>query len=256
LATRHHGETEARAEGLEGRIEDVFEWAAAHSREVVIGIVSFLVIGGGIAAGWEWNRRAAEDAQLQLAETELAYSQAMGAGPRSIFPAEPANPDQGVRAREAALAGFEAVAREHEGSLAAELAGIRAAEIEIELGRAEAAEQRLQLLADAARHEAMPRGAALRLRGYALEELGRWSDAGDAYGDAGGVARYPDRAAAWLSAADNYARAGDSARELGAYQQILELDLEFADRYQVTERLNALGSAPSEGTEPTAPPAG
>lgn len=254
MTTRHHGETEARAEGLEGRIEDVFEWATAHSRGVVIGIVSFLVIGGGIAAGWELNRRAAENAQRQLADVELAYNQAMGAGPRTVFPAEPANPEQGVRAREAALAGFEAVAREHEGSVAAELAGIRAAELEIELGRAVAAERRLQLLSDAAGRDALTRGVALRLRGYALEELGRFGDAGDAYGAAGGVAGYPDRAAVWLSAADNYARVGDSDRELAAYQQILDLDLEFADRNQVTERLNALGGASSAGTEPTAAP--
>ena len=242
MTTRHHGETEARTEGLEGRIEDVFEWATAHARAVVIAIVSSLVIGGGIAAGWELARRAAEDAQRQLAEVELAYNQAMGAGPRTVFPAEPANPDQGVRAREGALAGFEAVAREHEGSVAAELAGIRAAEIEIELGRAEAAEQRLQRFSDAAGRDTLTRGVALRLRGYALEELGRFGEAGDAYGAGGGVTGYPDRPAVWLSAADNYARVGDSDRELAAYQQILDLDPGFADRNQVTERLDALGS--------------
>ncbi len=252
MTTRHHGETEARAEGLEGRIEDVFEWATAHSRGVVIGIVSFLVIGGGIASAWELARRAAEDAQRQLAEVELAYNQAMGAGPRTVFPAEPANPDQGVRARESALAGFEAVGLEHEGSVAAELAGIRAAEIEIELGRVEAAEQRLQRFSDAVGLDTLPRGVALRLRGYALEEHGRFGAAGDAYGAAGGVAGYPDRPAVWLSAADNYARAGDSDRELAAYQQILDLDPEFADRNQVTERLDALGgaTAPSPLPEP------
>ncbi len=255
MTTRHHGETEARTEGFEGRIEDVFEWMTVHARGVVIGIVSFLVIGGGIAVRWELNRRAAEDAQRQLADVELAYNRAMGAGPRTVFPVEPANPDQGVRAREAALAEFELVAREHEGSVAAELAGIRAAEIEIELGRAGAAEQRLQRLSEAAGRDTLTRGVALRLRGYALEERERFGDAGDAYGAAGGVAGYPDRPAVWLSAADNYARAGDPDRELAAYQEILDLDLAFSDRNQVTERLNALGRGSSAGTKPAAAPA-
>ena len=52
----------------------------------------------------------------------------------------------------------------------------------------------------------------------------------------------------WLSSAESYARAADADGELAAYQQILELDPEYADRYQITERLNALGDAslPSE----------
>lgn len=251
MTTRHHGETEARVEGFEGRIEDAFEWASAHARAVVIGLVSFLVVGGGIAVAWDYNRRAAEQAQLQLAEVEVAFNMAMGASPRAVFPAEPANPDQAVRAREAALSGFEQVAFDHSGSVAAELAEIRAAELEVELGRYEAAEQRLLALSEALDADQLVRGVTLRLRGYALERLARPGDAGDAYAAAGGVAGYPDRAGVWLAAADSYARAGDADRQLVAYQQILELDPEFADRNQVTERLNALGgnaaAAPSLG---------
>jgi tetratricopeptide (TPR) repeat protein len=243
LTTRHHGETEARTEGFEGRIEDAFEWATAHAREVVIGIVAFLVIGGGIALGWELERRSAEEAQRHLAEVEIGYSLAMGASPRAAFPAEPANPDQAVRAREAALAGFEEVADHHAGSVGAEIAMLRAAEMEIELGRTEAAAERLQALADEADAASLTRGGALRLRGYALETLGRDGEAGEAYAAAGAVTGYPDRPAVWLSAADSYARAGDGDRELEVYQRIIELDPAFADQNQVTERLDALGGA-------------
>lgn len=250
MTTRHHGETEARAEGFEGRIEDAFEWAADHAREVVIGIVAFLVVGGSIAGALEWNRRSAEAAQRQLAEAEVAFSVAMGAPPRTVFPSEPANPDQARRAREAALASFDEVAAQRAGSVAAQLAGIRAAEMEIELGRADAAEQRLAALADSLDSDAFTRGVALRLRGYALEVLERYGDAGDAYAAAGAVEGYPDRPGAWLAAADDYARSGDADRELGAYQRLLELDAAFAERNQVPERIEALGAPTPAPTGP------
>ncbi len=250
MTTRHHGETEARAEGFEGRIEDVFEWITAHALQVVIGVIAFLAIGGSLAGAWEWSKRGAEAAQRQLAEAEIVYNQSMGAVPRAIFPPEPANPDQGVRAREAALEAFEAVAREHGGTVAAELAQVRAAEMELDLGRAAAAEQRLDALGESLDRDALVRGVALRLRGYALEELERWDEAGLAYAEAGAAEAYPDRPAAWLSSAESYRRAGDTDGELAAFQQILELDAEFAQRNDITGRLNALAGA-GESLPPT-----
>ena len=256
MTTRHHGETEARAEGLEGRIEDAFEWITDHAREVVTGVVAFLVVGGAAGGLWEWSSRRAAVAQGDLAAVEIAYNLAMGASPRMLFTAEPANADQALRAREAALAGFEAVGDDHSGSLAASLAQIRAAEMEIELGRADAAQARLGALASQLDAQDLKRAVALRLRGYALEELDRWGEAGIAYADAAGVEAYPDRPSAWLSSAESYARAGDADGEIAAYQQILELDPAFAESQQITERLNALagGGLPGAAPEPPATP--
>ncbi len=241
LTTRHHGETEARAEGFEGRIEDVFEWITAHAREVITGLLAFLVVGGTAAGLWEWSSRRAAAAQADLAAVELAYNLAMGSSPRTVFTAEPANADQALRARQAALAGFQAVSDEHPGSVASSIAQICAAEMEIELDRTDASQARLAALAAELDRSDLMRAVALRLRGYALEELGRWGEAGIAYADAAMIAAYPDRPAVWLSSAESYARAGDLDGELGAYQQILELDPAYAERQQITERLNALG---------------
>ncbi len=259
LTTRHHGETEARAEGFEGLIEDVFEWITAHAREVITGVGAFLIVGGTAAGFWEWSRRQAAAAQAELATVEIAYNLAMGSSPRTVFTAEPANADRALRAREAALAGFQGVSDEHPGSVAAAIGQIRAAEMEVELDRGDAAQARLDALAAELDRDELMRGVALRLRGYVLEELGRWGDAGIAYADAAMVASYPDRPAAWLASAESYARAGDADGELGAYQQILELDPAFAESQQITERLNALGggglpaAGPASGAGPGEP---
>jgi tetratricopeptide (TPR) repeat protein len=258
LTTRHHGETEARAEGFEGRIEDVFEWITDHARKVVIGVVAFLVVGGAAGGMWEWTQRRAAVAQSDLAAVQITYNLAMGSSVRSVFVAEPANADQAVRAREEAVAGFEAVSGDYPGSVASSLAQIRAAELEIELGRADAAQTRLEAAAAELDADDLVRGVALRLRGYALEELERWDEAGIAYAAAAGVQGYPDRPSVWLSAAGSYARAGDADGAADAYQQILELDPAFAESQQVTERLNALGGAglPGGAPEPSGLPTG
>ena len=49
MAQQQHGDTESRLDGFEARIQAGFEWANAHGREIVIGIVVFLLAGGVLA---------------------------------------------------------------------------------------------------------------------------------------------------------------------------------------------------------------
>jgi tetratricopeptide (TPR) repeat protein len=240
LTTRHHGETEARVEGFEGRIEDVFEWLTDHSKEVVIGVMAFLAIGGGISLLYERGQSQERAAQLQLSEVEDGFAQAMGGSRRALVLAEPANPEQASSAREEALTGLDGVIADHPSSLAATAAGLRAAEIQIAMGRLGDAEQRLGELAAELGSEHLLRPSVLRLRGFALEELQRFGEAAEMYAAAGAMENYYDRGASWLLAAMSYYRAGDAAGELAAYQEIEAVDPAVAEQQMVRDRMTAL----------------
>ena len=250
--TQHHGETERRREGFEARMEAGFEWLEAHAREVVAALAVLLLGGAGLALGYEWYRGAEESAQLALSRVEQRYLEGMGASRDDVVPVEPANADRARAAREEALAGYGAVASEY-GGLARDIAELRAAELEIGLGRLEAADTRL-LAAGEQISEDIVRAAALRLHGYALEELDRLEDAARAYEAAAAIEAYPAREDLWLAASEVRLRAGDPAGAASALREILVIAPEAAERRGLVERIEgleaSLPSAPGGAGEP------
>jgi len=247
VTTPHHGETEAPPQGLDQRLEEAFERLGEYGREIVIGLIVFAVVGSALAGAWEWNRRQAEQQQRALSEVEIALNRGLGANPRAVFPAEPANSEQALAARGQALAAFDALASEYAGSIAGQLATLRAAELEIDLGRRTAAIERLRALVPTLDADSVVRAVALRLQGYALEAGESYAEAAEAYASAGAIDVYPDRPAVWLSAANNYARVGDTDGQTIAYQNMLQLDPVFAEKQGVAEHLNRLaGQAAAE----------
>ena len=240
--TQHqrHGETERAREGFEATLERGFEWLEANSKPVLGFLAGLILLGGAVALGFEWSERQAEAAQAQLDEVERGYFEAMGASPVAFYVTEPANQDLARRAREAALAGYGQVVADHAGSVAEQVAQIRAAEVEIGLGRLEDAEQRLAAAADEMDADSPLRATALRLRGYALEELERFADAAAAYESAAAVESYPGRESVYLAAGESWLRAGDSARALGAFRETLVLAPAWAEREGLVERVAGL----------------
>jgi len=240
--TQHqrHGETERAHEGFEARLEVVFEWLEDNSKPVLGALAALVLLGAAVAVIFEWSAGQAESAQAQLDAVERDYFEAMGANPFALYVAEPANREQAQRARETALAGYEQVSVDHRGSVADHVAQIRAAEVEVELGELDAAEQRLATAADEMDEDSPLRATALRLRGYALEQLGRFADAAAAYEAAGAIESYPAREGLYAAAGESWLRAGDSARALGAFRETLALAPAWAERQGLVERVAGL----------------
>jgi tetratricopeptide (TPR) repeat protein len=248
MATQRHGDTEAPAEGFEARLQAGFEWVAAHPRHVLITIGGLLLIGLGVAIGYEWQTRTRENAARGLARVEQRFAESMGGDRRLALIPEPANADQAARSREEALEGLETFIAE-QGGRPVQIASIRAAEMELDLGRAEAAETRLRALtADMAEADPL-RGVALRLLGVVLEEQGRPAEAAGVYAQVAEVEAYPDPGAVWLSAAEAYERAGLPEQAADAYRQVIDADPAYAGSKQVADRI-ALLEFRAESPEP------
>src|SRR5512136_786655 len=129
---RPHSDTQARLEGFEARLQDAFAWANEHAREIVLGAVAVLLVGGIAAGIFEWRRRQSDAAETELAKIESEFANAMGAGPGEYFVPEPANAEQATKARETALGELDAFIQKQGATPLAALAGIKAAEIEVD----------------------------------------------------------------------------------------------------------------------------
>jgi predicted negative regulator of RcsB-dependent stress response len=255
MTPRQHGDTETRLAGFEARLQDGFAWANDHGREIMVagGIV---LLVAAIAAGiFEWRRQKAEAMETELARIEARFTSAMGANPGEYFVPEPANAEQATKAREAALVELDAfIAKSGAGELAA-IAGVKAAEIEVDLGRLDAAEARLGKLAESLGASDPRRAIALRLRGYALDQKGDPMAAGEAYEAGAKIEAYPPRALLWISAGDAYARANAPERAIAAYREALATSPEISDQERVVQRIGVqqakLDAAPPAAAAPT-----
>jgi hypothetical protein len=166
MTIRQRSETETRAQGFDAKIEAAFDWLSARSR-YVFGVLGTLLVAGAAVAGlYELNKNRQDAAELALAQVEYGFSVAMGSPIDEFLVPEPFNEDQARRAREEALAHFEAVVLDHRRSRAAQVASVRAAEMEVDLGRWSDAEARLgKLVGQLSRRDAL-RAVALRLLGF------------------------------------------------------------------------------------------
>ena len=224
--TRHHRDTEARPSGLDGWIQDASEWVGEHTKEVAIGLGVLVAAWVAVAVYWEVSRSRREEASAALAAIEAAYGAEMGAPTGAALVEEPANPDQAKQAREAAITKLDAFAADSPRDLSID-ARLRAAELEVDLERLEAADTRLaKLEADLAGSDAR-KGIALRLHGFALEQLGREAEAATLYEMGGALESYPARALLWIAAARTHQRLGDEKNALRAFDQAAAVEPEL-----------------------------
>jgi predicted negative regulator of RcsB-dependent stress response len=255
MTERQHGDTESRLMGFEARLQDGFEWANSHGREIVIGIAAFLVVGGVLAAVFEVRSRGVAAAEAQLAQIEARYTQGMGSTSGDMFVTEPANAEQATKAREAALAELEAFIAEQGSNDAARIAALRAAEIEVDLGRLPAADQRLAALDSSFAADDARRAVALRLRGYVLDQGGDPLAAAEVYETAARIEAYPPRVLVWIEAGDAFARAAQPARAVAAYRQALASSPEIAEQEGVLVRIGVEQAKLDAGVPAEAPAA-
>lgn len=250
MATQRHGDTEARVEGFEARLQAGFEWVADHPRHVLSVLGAMLLLGLAVAVAYEWRSRTRDQASRELARIEAQFAEAMGGDRRLALVPEPANAEQAARSREAALESLEEFIGRSRGR-PVELAAVRAAELELDLGRLEAADARLRGVVEGLAASDPLRGIALRLLAVALEEASRPREAGDAFAQAAETEAYPDPGALWLSAAEAYRRAGETELAAAAYRHVIDADPAYAGAQRVEDRLVLL-----ELESPPAPPGG
>lgn len=237
MTPRQHSDTETRLAGFEARLQDAFAWANDHGREIMVAVGVLLLVGAIAAGVFEWRRRAAAEQETELARIEARFTTAMGANPGEYFVPEPANAEQATKARAAALLELDAfIARRANGDLAA-VAAIKAAELEVDLGRLDAAQARLATLSESLAIDDPRRAIALRLRGYALDQKGDSVAAAEAYEAGARVEAYPPRALLWISAGDAYARGNAPERAIAAYREALSTSPELAEQERIVQRI-------------------
>jgi tetratricopeptide (TPR) repeat protein len=240
MTTQRHGTTEAPVTGFEARIQQGFEWIAAHPRQV-IGTLAAILVVSAIAAGlWEWRSRGEAAAQEALERTQRSLAQKLGGDPRLTLIPEPANQDLARAAREASLAELDAVVAEYASTRAAAFARLRAAEVALDLGHRDDALARLDALVGTLAADDALRAIALRLAGYVRVEQKDFAGAAESYAQAAGVASYPDQGAAWYDAGRNYERAGAFDRAADAYAKAVAADPELAEREGIVDRMAAV----------------
>jgi len=251
MTERQHGDTESRLAGFEARLQDGFDWANAHGREIVIAIAAFLLVGGAAAGIWEWRTRDAAEGEAELARIEARFTQGMGSATGELFIAEPANAEQAKKARETALAELDAFIAAQGSSDAAKVAGLRAAEIQLDLGPLDAASKRVEALTAMFDPEDARLAVALRLQGYILEQMGNPLGAAEVYEAGAHIVAYPPRALLWIAAGDCLARANAPARAINAYRQALSSSPEVAEQEGIILRIGILQA----GLDAASPPA-
>ena len=246
--TRHHSDTETRASGLDGRLQDGLEWISGHRRESLIALGVLLAAVVLAAILWELSRVRRAEASAELAAIEAAFATEMGSDRSVALIAEPANPEQATRAREAALTKLDAFAQAHGGLDLADNAALRSAELEIDLGRLDAADARLAALITQLSDGNPRKSIALRLRGYVLEELDRAEEAAALYEAGGALESYLPRAMLWLAAARVHMRLGANENALRALDQAIAIEPELASDPAIERERRSAQAGISQGS--------
>jgi len=237
MTPRQHSDTETRLAGFEAWLQDAFAWANEHGREIMVGLAVFVLVGAIAAGVYEWRRRALAEEETDLARIDARFTTAMGANPGEYFVPEPANAAQAKQAREAAVKELDEFIAKHAGTELAAMADIKAAELQVDLGQLDPAQERLQKLVESLGPTDPRRAIAQRLRGYVLDQKGDLLAAAQAYEEGAHVEAYPPRAALWISAGDAYARANAPERAIAAYREALTASPELADQEKIVQRI-------------------
>ena len=256
MTPRPHSDTESRLEGFEARLQDAFAWANDHGREITIVLAVVLVAGAVIAGVLELRKQRREAAETELADIDTRFAAAMGATRGDFFVPEPANADQAKKAREATVGELDAFIAKQGNTPLAALAGVKAAELEVDLGQLDAADARLAKLADGLGADDPRKAMALRLRGYVLDQKGQALAAGETYESAAKIESYVARAVVWVSAGDCYARANEPARAVAAYREALEASPELGEQERLLERIGVQQAKVDAAGSPAPAPAG
>jgi tetratricopeptide (TPR) repeat protein len=207
-------------EEIESAADKLAHWIASNAW--LVGGILVLVLG--TAAAWggyrSWSQGREEAASNALDRTRTAYLFAFGAQPGQIEEPELANPAAAMAIREEYVAKFQAVAKEHSGTVAGTLALFEAAELLNRLGRPEQAEEIWREARASASGNPGLYGLLHQRIGQAHEARQAWAEAAAAHQEAGHTAGYPLRHWALVDAARCFAAAGEPEHALALYEEV------------------------------------
>jgi tetratricopeptide (TPR) repeat protein len=203
-------------------LDSVFEraavWVAAHPQIVLAAIGGVLLaaaLTGGVRA---LKTRSAEAAEAEVSRAWEGYLTAMGARTGASEVPEPANAELGRKTRSEFAAKLLAASDAHDGSAAAVVGRLQAAELLEQNGDAEGAFAARERAAKSAPSGSGAAAIAWSRYGVALETKGNLEAAAQAFETAGEIDS-PGRALALADAARCHAQLGNRDRALALFER-------------------------------------
>ena len=239
----HPGET---LEQIESAGDRLAEWIGNNPILILGTALGILVIAGayGFASSMQESFRL--EASDTLSSLEGSYREAMGADADSLEVPEPANPETARAVRREYAGKFRAMAEEHSGTVASDLAWIEVGAIEQALGNSSEAAATWTAAAEGASGE-MTRALLLTRIAGLYESEGRWAEAAQSYEAAAMIASYPLRYAAYTDAARCYAEAEAVDQAIAALDIVESEAPDQVIPEHIRLRVQELRAARSEG---------
>ena len=207
-------------EEFESAAEKLAGWIGQNLLLAGGGLVAVLALAAGVGGYRSWSTGNEEAASDALDRMRGSYLQALGADPNSLEEPELANPAAAVAIREEYLPQFEAVADEHDGTVAGTLALFEVAALLEALEREDETGAVWTRALSQVTGNPRLEGLLLQRMGEAHERSEAWSEAAAAHERAGQLEGYPLRYWALVDAARCYATAGEPGRALALYDKV------------------------------------
>ena len=212
---------------LESAGDRIVLWLGEHQRELLAGAAGLLLLAGGWGYMASSGQEVADQADTALSEVQSGYRLAMGASPGSVTIPEPANAEAATKIREDFSARYAVVGEAYPGTGAGAVAFLEVGKLEQALGDADAALAAYQAGIDSLGENDALRGFLWSRMGSVYEEDGRWSEAAEAYANAGALKTYAIHAGAMAAAIRAYIHAGETTAALGAAEELARTEPDF-----------------------------
>jgi tetratricopeptide (TPR) repeat protein len=217
---KHRHDHPDMIEEFESAAERLAGWIGQNLLLVGGSVAAVLALAAGIGGYGSWTASQEASASDALDRARSAYLQALGASPGAVEEPELANPAAAVAIRQEYLPKFEAIAVEHEGTVAGTLALFEVAALLEASDRGDETGPIWDRALEQASGNPRLEGLLLQRRGEAHEQRGAWAEAAADHERAGGLQDYPLRYWALLDAARCHAAAGDAEKALGLYDRV------------------------------------
>lgn len=217
---KHRHDHPDMIEEFESAAEKLADWIGKNALLVGGLVAVVLLLAAGLGGYRSWSHASEEAASDALDRTRGAYLEALGASPGSMEEPELANPAAALAIREEYLPKFQAVADEHEGTVAGTLALFEVAALLEAMDREEETAAVWDRALDQAAGNPRLEGLVHQRVAESYERNGAWAEAAAAHESAGELQGYPLRYWALVDAARCYAAAGESDRALSLYEKV------------------------------------
>jgi tetratricopeptide (TPR) repeat protein len=236
-----------------GALDRAAAWVTQNPAPFLAGVLVILLVSGTIGLVRWLGERSELQAAEAVAGARADFLKAMGASPGAVTFSEPANPETGKTAREAAAVRFAEVAAEHAGTGAGVEAWIEAGNLREQLGKADEALEAWKSAVDAAPKGTPLRGLALERLAAGYENRGAWAEAAETHEEASGIESFPLRHFAMANAARSFAAAGDRERAVALAARVATEAPELELPEALSAKLDELRAAGGGAAAPTAP---